>query len=284
MTAPTTSRTTAASAERSSEPKARFSDLFAAEWIKLWSLRSTLWAFAGTVAVILTITIVGAVADTQHYSSSDAAGKAYFRMFGAVGDSFPTGDATMLIVGAGAIGAITVLGEYTTGMIRTTFTAVPARRSAMAAKVAVVVAATTALGVVAALLSFGAAQGILSGQGAAVGFGHHNVVRLLAASAALAPVSALVGMGLATLIRHSVLTIVVTIALLFVIPSVLNARSHSSASILHMTILQAWRRIGYDQATTAMWPWTVGGACIVLAVWALVAAALAVLTPSHRDQ
>ncbi|MFD5799513.1 ABC transporter permease [Streptomyces diastatochromogenes] len=284
MTAPTTTDSTVVPGVSPVEHRARFSDLLAAEWIKLWSLRSTPWAFAGTVALILTVTVVGAAADAQHFAGYDKENKAYFRMFGAVGSSFSTGAATVLIVGAGAIGAITVLGEYTTGQIRTTFTAVPARRSVMAAKVAVVTAATTALGVGAALLSFGAAQGILAGQDAAVGLGHHNVVRLLAISAALAPVSALVGMGLATLIRHSVLTIVATIALLFVIPSVLNTRSHLSASILHMTILQAWRRIGYGQAPTEMWPWTVVGACAVLAVWALVAAALAILTPNHRDQ
>ncbi|MFE1315951.1 ABC transporter permease [Streptomyces sp. NPDC058755] len=284
MTTPTTTDSTVVPGVPPVEDKARFSDLLAAEWIKLWSLRSTPWAFAGTVALILTVTVIGATADAQHFAGDGEKDKAYFRMFGAVGSSFSTGAATVLIVGAGAIGAITILGEYTTGLIRTTFTAVPARRSVMAAKVAVVAAATTALGVVAALLSFGVAQGILAGQDAAVGFGHHNVALLLTVSAALAPVSALVGMGLATLIRHSVLTIVATIALLFVIPSVLNTRSHLSASIMHVTILQAWRRIGYGQDPTQMWPWTAGGACVVLVVWALVAAALAILTPHHRDQ
>ncbi|WNM31443.1 ABC transporter permease [Streptomyces sp. Li-HN-5-11] len=284
MTSPTTSKPTPAAAERPPEPKARFSDLLAAEWIKLWSLRSVRWAFAGTAAVLLTVTVVGALADARHYAGEDEKAKAYFRAFGTVSSSFNSGAATALIVGAGAIGAITVLGEYTTGMIRTTFTAVPARRSVMAAKVAVVVATTTALGVVVALLSFGAAQAVLSGQDAAVGLGHTGIPRLLVASALLAPVSALVGMGLAALIRNSVLTIVVTIALLFVIPSVLNGRSHLQASILHMTILQAWHRIGHDIATGEQWPWTVGGACTVLAVWSLAAAALAVLGPSHRDQ
>ncbi|MCQ9178181.1 ABC transporter permease [Streptomyces sp. IBSBF 2953] len=284
MTAQTTSTSTPSFDERPRELNARFSDLLASEWIKLWSLRSIPWAFAGTVAVILTITVTGAIADSGHYSGNDEQGKAYFRAFGTVSATFNTGAATMLIVGAGAIGAIAVLGEYTTGMIRTTFTAVPARRSVMAAKVAVTVAAATALGVAAALLSYGAAQTVLSGQGVAVGLGHPGITRLIIASAALAPVAALVGMGLAAVIRHSVLTIVVTIALLFVIPSVINGQSHFGASLLHMTILQAWRRIGYDQAVGEMWPWTTGGAYIVLVVWALVAAALAVLTPNHRDQ
>lgn len=276
MTTPTTTGTAA--------PQARFTDLLAAEWIKLWSLRSTPWAFAATVAAVLTVTVTAAYADSQNWSQYGEAQRAYFRMFGTVGDSFPTGAATLLILGAGAIGAITILGEYTTGLIRTTFTAVPARRSVLAAKVAVVTANTTVLGAGLALASFGAAQAILSGRDAAVGLGHHGVVRLLLASAALAPVSALVGMGLAAVIRHSVLTIVATISLLFVLPSLLSSRKHLPVSVLHMTVLQAWERIGHDQGSTTPWPWTVPGACAVLAVWALVATLLAVLTSNHRDQ
>ncbi|MER6567177.1 ABC transporter permease [Streptomyces sp. NPDC001093] len=282
MTAPTTK--TVMPNVPAPEPKARFTDLFAAEWIKLWSLRSTPWAFAATVAGVLMVTVAAAYGDSQNFTHYDEGHREYFRMFGAVGDSFPTGAATVLILGVGAIGAITVLGEYTTGMIRTTFTAVPARRSVMAAKTAVVTVTTTVLGVALALVSFGAAQVILAGQGAAVGLGHHGVVRLLVASALLAPVSALVGMGLGAVIRHSVLTIVATSALLFVLPSLLNSQKHLTVSLLHMTVLQAWRRIGYEQATTTMWPWTVTGACIVLAVWALVAVVLAIFTSDHRDQ
>ncbi|MFF3686085.1 hypothetical protein [Streptomyces sp. NPDC002187] len=46
----------------------------------------------------------------------------------------------VLILATGSIGALTVVGEYSTGQIRTTFAAVPARRSVVAAKVAVVTA------------------------------------------------------------------------------------------------------------------------------------------------
>ncbi|MGW3183820.1 ABC transporter permease [Kitasatospora sp. NPDC001119] len=284
MTAQTTTQTTGVPNVPVLEPEPRFSDLFASEWIKLWSLRSTPWAFLATIALVLTTTVTAAVGDLDNYSQSDEEHRAYFRMFGGLADSFSTGAATLLIVGVGAIGAITILSECTSGMIRTTFTAVPDRRSAMAAKVAVVTVTTSALGAGLALLSFGVAQTILSGQHAAVGLGHPGVVRLLVASALLAPVSALVGMGLATAIRHSVLTIVATIALLFVLPSMLSSEKHLTISLRHMTIPQAWERIGHEQSTTEQWPWTVGGACIVLGAWALVAAAMAIFLPNHRDQ
>ncbi|MFD5799514.1 ABC transporter permease [Streptomyces diastatochromogenes] len=284
MTAPTTMDRTVVPSNPPLEPKARFSDLFAAEWIKLWSLRSTLWAFAATAALVLTSTASNARGDAQQYAQHNEAKRALFRLLGTVADSFPSGSATMLMIGAGAIGAVTVIGEYTTNLIRTTFTAVPARSSVMAAKVAVVIVATTVFGVLVAFASYGAAQAVLSGQDAAVGLGHPGIMRLLVASALLAPVSALVGMGVATVIRNSVFTIVVTTALLFVLPTLFNDRSRLSASFLHMTVLQAWGRIGQGQAAGEEWPWTVGGACIVLAVWTLVAAATTIFSSNRRDQ
>ena len=62
------------------------------------------------------------------------------------------------------------------------------------------------------------------------------------------------------------------------------ARKRLAVSLLHMTVLQTWERIGHDRGTTTAWPWTVTGACAVLAVWALVATLLAVLTSDRRDQ
>ncbi|MCX4750436.1 ABC transporter permease [Kitasatospora sp. NBC_01287] len=283
MTAPTKTMTVVPNVPHL-EPKARFADLLAAEWIKLWSLRSTPWAFAATVVAVLATTVAGAVGDSRNYTTFDAPHQEYFRMFGAVGDSFSTGAATMLILGVGAIGAITILGEYTSGMIRTTFTAVPARRSVMAAKVAVVTASATAFGAALVLVSYCVTQVILSGDHASAGLGHSGVVRMLVASSVLAPVSALVGMGLAAVIRHSVLTIVVTIALFFILPSLLDSQKLLTVSILHMTILQAWGRICFEQSTTARFPWTVPGACLVLAIWGLVSLVLAIFTSNHRDQ
>ena len=67
----------------------------------------------------------------------------------------------MMLVPVGAIGALAVIGEYSSGMIRTTFAAVPDRRSVMAAKAVVVTAVTTVFGAVVAVASFGLTQAIL---------------------------------------------------------------------------------------------------------------------------
>ncbi len=268
---------------RGPERKARFIDLLASEWIRLWSLRSTLWALATAFLIILAISVNGALSNYRRIPGMSPEDQEYFRSFGALGVSFPMGAATVLALGAGAIGAIAILGDYTTGMIRTTFTAVPARRAVLAAKALVIAGITAAFGAAVALASFGLTQGILSGRDAAVGFGAPAALRLLAATAVLAPVSALVGMGMAVVIRNSVLTIVATITLLFVLPSLLNGRQQTRATIMHMMVLPAWQRLTCVDTEGTPWPWTTTGAWLVLATWAAVATALVVLPSNRRD-
>lgn len=268
---------------RGPERKARFIDLLASEWIMLWSLRSTLWALATAFLIILAISVNGALSNYRRIPGMSPEDQEYFRSFGALGVSFPMGAATVLAIGAGAIGAIAILGDYTTGMIRTTFTAVPARRAVLAAKAVVIAGITAAFGAAVALASFGLTQGILSGRDAAAGFGAPAALRLLAATAVLAPVSALVGMGMAAVIRNSVLTIVATITLLFVLPSLLNGRQQMGATIMHMMVLPAWQRLTFVDTEGTPWPWTTTGAWSVLATWAAVATALVVLPSNRRD-
>lgn len=268
---------------RTPEGKARFTDLLASEWIKLWSLRSTCWALAVAFLITLTISVRGALNNYQRIPDMSSEGLEYFRSFGALGVSFPMGAATVLALGAGAIGASAILGEYTTGMIRTTVTAVPARRAVMAAKVVVIAGTTSAFGSVVALASFGLTQGILSRRGAAVGFGDPTALRLQAATAVLALVSALVGMGMAAVIKNGALTIVATSTLLLVLPSLFNGRQHMGATIRHMMVLPAWQRLTFVDTAGMPWPWTTTGAWSVLAIWAAVATALVALLSNRQD-
>ncbi|MFE5487788.1 hypothetical protein [Streptomyces sp. NPDC056527] len=133
-----------APAELAVEPPARFRDLLAAEWIKLWSLRSTPWSLLGAELVVIAFNVGYAWDHYRYWPTFDREHQAYFiaeRM--ALWDAFTTNAGMVLMLCFSAIGALTVVGEYGTGMIRTTFAAVPARRSVMAAKLLVVTAVTT---------------------------------------------------------------------------------------------------------------------------------------------
>ncbi|MFG2348892.1 ABC transporter permease [Streptomyces phaeochromogenes] len=267
------------------EPRARFRDLVAAEWIKLWSLRSNTWAFViGALAVIGFN--VGTAWDTYRYwTAQDARSRADFVQDGIpLSIAFTANAAMLLVLALSAIGATAIVGEYRTGMIRTTFMAVPARRSVMAAKVCVVTAVTTVFGAAVAAASFGLTQAVLSGRHIGVPIDHPGALRVVVASALLAPVSALLGMALGTLIRHSAATMTANVVILLLLPLVFSADRHWAAVVDHALPTGAWiRLVDVDQQPVA-YPWTLNGAWTVYAVWALAAAAVAVASVQRRDQ
>jgi hypothetical protein len=204
-------------------------------------------------------------------------------------DAFTQGAALMLVLAASSIGAITVVGEYSTGLIRTTFAAVPDRRALMTAKVVLMTAVMTLYGALVAGASFAATQAILDGRGRGVPIGHPGALRVVVASALLAPVCALAGMGLGALVRHSATTMVLTTFVLMLLPSFVTDRYHWTACVKNALPFNAWLRLvdigyGHDPFTLApRWPTTVTGGWIVFGAWALVAAVVAVVAVDRRD-
>jgi hypothetical protein len=276
---------TTAPAGTAAEPRARFRDLLAAEWLKFWSLRSTPWSFVIGALVILGLD-GGAAYEHYHYWRADGFSPARFIAEGLpLLDAFTTNAAIAMIVVAGAIGTLAITGEYGTGLIRTTFTAVPARRSVMAAKVGVITVVTTAFGVVVAACSFGLTQAILAGRHAGISISHPGALRVVVASALLAPVAAVAGAAVGIIVRHGAAAVAGSIVILQVLPLLIHDSSHLPAVIAHALPFQAWNRlvaIPFNPVASA-YPWTVTGAWIVFGAWALAAAFLAVLVAGYRD-
>ncbi|MFE3212191.1 ABC transporter permease [Streptomyces niveus] len=297
MTGPGTTGTTAATTTDTNthittggatgrpEPRPRFRDLIAAEWIKMWSLRSTPWAFAVSALLVVAINTNAAVADHNNWPVYPQGIKELFVPIWAMRDAFTIGGAMVLMLAAASIGALTVVGEYGTGQIRTTFAAVPARRSVVAAKTVVVTAVTTVLGAVAAVTSFAVTQAILSGRHVGLPFDHPGAARVMVASALLAPVCALVGMGVAAVIRHTATTIVGLTLLLLVLPSLLNEDRHWTASLLHALPQGAWAELVTvgDSPVPVAHPTTIAGSWLVYGLWSLVAVVIALVAVHHRD-
>lgn len=289
MTRPLTTETATATATGTAvgrpEPRPRFRDLAAAEWIKMWSLRSTPWAFAVSALLVVAINTNAAVADHDNWPRYPEGIRELFVPIWAMRDAFTIGGAMVLMLAAASIGALTVVGEYGTGQIRTTFAAVPARRSVLAAKTVVVTAVTGALGAVAAVTSFAVTQAILSGRHVGLPFDYPGASRVMVASALLAPVCALAGMSLAALIRHTATTIVGLTLLLLVLPPLLNEDRHWTASLLHALPQGAWAELVTvgDSPVPVAYPTTVAGSWLVYGSWALVAVVIAVVAVHHRD-
>ncbi|MFE0173487.1 hypothetical protein ACFWZ2_14305 [Streptomyces sp. NPDC059002] len=190
----------------------------------------------------------------------------------------------ILVLAAGAFGTLAIVGECRSGLIRTTFTAVPDRRAVLAAKALVVAAVAAVLGAVVAGTSFWLTQAILSGRDAGVSIGHPGAWRVVIASALLAPVAALAGLALGTLLRHAGSGVVATVVLLILLPLVLNDDRRWSAAAGHRLPCKAWLRlVETGGAAQSPYPATTGGSWLVLALWPLGAAAVAVFAGDRRD-
>lgn len=264
--------------------RARFHHLLIAEWIKLRSLRSTPWAFAISAVAVIGANVVAAVADYRNYPTYPASVRAGF-LSSALFDAFTDVASQFVMLTAGSVGAIMIVSEFSSGAIRTTFAAVPHRRAVMAAKVVVLAAVTTGYGLVVASVSFTAVQVVLAGRDAAAPISDPHAMRVIAASALLAPVCALVGLAVGSVVRHSASSIVGTVVVLMLLPVLLTREYAWWEAIERSLPHSAWYHLSAEQLAGPMpgTPATNAGAWTVYALWAATAAAVTILTVDRRD-
>jgi len=189
-----------------------------AEWAKFWSLRST-WITLG-VAVFLLV-LFGTIASFA-YSPAEVADGGGNGPLGAEGSSTAVSLAlTGVTFGSLAIGVLGVLlsaGEYTTGMIRSSLTAVPHRLPVLWSKAAVIGPIVVFLTSLAALAAFQLGTIGLDGETISLSMGDDGVLRsLLGAGVYLALVSML-GVALGMLIRSSAGAIATLVGILLILP------------------------------------------------------------------
>ncbi|GGK63974.1 ABC transporter [Planomonospora parontospora subsp. parontospora] len=129
----------------------------AAEWTKLWSVRSTWWCLAGTVVlmVLSALTLGGATATEMLRDGGTA--------------SLPAGEpvvsATIFAQFAPVAAAMLMItSEYSSGGVRTTLQAVPVRGRMLAAKALVAAAVAFTAGVVSGGAAAAAVHVVLSGE------------------------------------------------------------------------------------------------------------------------
>jgi ABC-2 type transport system permease protein len=126
---------------------------------------------------------------------------------------------------AAILGVLAIGGEYSTGMIRVTFTAIPGRTAVLAAKAATVTGLVLAAGAVAALGCALAGQLILPGHGftaahgyTAVSLGDGPVVRAAFGTVLYLALITLLSVGIAAAVRDTAVAIGIVLGLLYLAP------------------------------------------------------------------
>ena len=218
----TTATATIRSRERSG---LSFGGILVSEWIKLRSLRSTGWCYL--IMIVMTVGIglllspvVGDIRDSTGGSSQSSA-----VLVATAGIAF-----SQLVVSV--LGALVITGEYGTGMIRSTLTAVPRRFPALLAKAIVFGLVTFLVGLVAIVGTALITAPLLSGTGAAPDFGDGTYLLALLGGAGYLALVGVLSFSLGAIIRSSAGGIAAALGLILVVPTVVQ--------IFTFTMKQAW--------------------------------------------
>jgi ABC-2 type transport system permease protein len=262
----------------------RARDLLASEWTKLRSVRSTYLALLGSAAVAVGVGIFSAATvKTSHIDW-------------ATFDPVNTSLSGLLIVQLvfGVFGALAITSEHATGMIRTTFAAVPRRRAVLAAKATVTGAAGIAAGELIAFAAFFSGQLVLSGKhlhaGQLVPSGKHlsitiadpGVLRAVAGAGFYLFIVTLVGLGLGAIIRHTAGAIA-AVGLIFVQALIVNlVFPDPNSAAGHYVLLWAGQSISSLRAHVTNYPSVPSSFAICIAYAAVLLAAASFLI-TRRD-
>ena len=214
------------------------------EFTKLRSVRSTYWTIAAVVVVSVGFAAIAglAIANNIHNNPVNKAGMDTTQA--SLGAFFELGQLIIAV-----LGVLVITSEYSTGMIRTSLTAMPRRGTVYAAKLIVFTTVTLVVSLITSFISFFVGQAAMSGSGVTASLFHSvtipangvqngppnnvtfngtivispgTVLTAILGTALFVTVVGLIAFGLGSIIRHTAGAITSAIGLMFVIPIILQ--------------------------------------------------------------
>jgi ABC-2 type transport system permease protein len=188
------------------------------EWTKLHSLRSTRWSLLVGVLLTIAFPVLFAAVTSSHWGSMSPHERA---------DRHPLDIALAGVnvsqLAVAVLGVLVITGEYSTGMIRASFMAVPRRLPVLWAKTIVFAVATLVLMLPPVLIAFFASQAILSKHDILqISFSHPGVARSVIGGALYLMLVGIFALGIGSIVRNTAGGIATFAAIFFVIPPLMN--------------------------------------------------------------
>lgn len=241
------------------------------EWVRFRSLRSSWVTLAVTVAFVVGLGALFCGARAAHWPPRDPAEQVTFDpTLTSLGGTF------LAQLAIGVLGVLVVTGEYSTGMIRATFTAAPQRLKVMTARATVFSAVTVVPLVPATFVAFLLGQRLLSPKHIQTTLGAPNVSRAVVGAGLYLVAIGLFGVGLGWLVRHTAGAIATLFGLLLVVPILVHFLPDPWPDRIGKWLPgqagQALFAVRHEPGTLA--PWIGFGVLCAWAVAALVAAAV----------
>jgi len=213
--------------------------VLASEFTKLRSVRSTYWTLAALFIISVGVAAIAGAAITSNIHNNPANKAGLDATQSSLIAFFEFGQLVIAV-----LGALVITSEYSTGMIRTSLTAMPRRSVVYTAKLIVFTTVTLIFSVVTSFITFFVGQAMMSGTGVAASLFHtvtipqgavmtpsgpqfspstyaitpSEVLTAIIGSALFVTVVAIIAYGLGAIIRHTAGAITAAIGLMFVIP------------------------------------------------------------------
>ena len=253
--------------------------LLAAEWVKMRSVRSTVW----TVVLTLTLSILPAyffnAAFRSGWDDMPADRRALFDPLFSTFYSVTLGQLALVV-----LAVMTVTSEYSTGTIRGSLTAAPRRGSFLAAKTGTGALLATVVAVTTVAATFAVAQAGLGHLG--VTLGDDGVLEAAVGACLYLVLIYLFAVGMAVLLRGAIATLGILMPLLFLgsqglgnVPKVKTVAQflpdQAGMVIMHIVPPGDDPRFGRPYG-----PWA---GMAIMAAWAALALIAAYLAVRRRD-
>mgnify|MGYP001245668244 CR=1 FL=1 len=245
------------------------------EWTKLVSLRSTLWTLL--VAVVSTVALGGLIA-TAAVTSWDQFEPAARAAFDPTETALAGTDLAQIAIGV--LGVLMMTGEYSTGMIRATFSAVPTRLPVLWAKTIVFSGVSFVLMLVSCLAAFLLGQAVLASEGIGTSLGEPGVLAAVVGTAFYLTSIGVLGVALGALVRNTAGAIAALFGILLgLVPLVglLPSELEWIGDYLPLVVGATLKSVVSDDGLP-----TAGGVAVLCAYMAVALAAAAVLL-KRRD-
>lgn len=178
------------------------------EWAKLWSVRSTGITLAVAVALLVAF---GAIASSLYSPTGSGGG-------GVDAVSLALTGTSLAALAFGVIGVLTTAGEYSTGMIRSTLTAVPRRLPVLWSKAAVFGLVATPLAVLGVLAAFTIGHFVLHTGLSPLSPADAGVTRSLLGAGLYLGLVGVFGVAIGALLRSVPGAIAALVTLLLIVP------------------------------------------------------------------
>jgi len=201
--------------------------VLASEWTKLWSLRSTRWTLLVAFVLMAALGPIVSAVQMGRWAQMSRLDRLTFDPVNAA-----TGGWHGAQLAIGVLGVLIISGEYGTGMIRSSLMAVPTRLPVLWAKLLVYAAVTFVLMLVASLVAFYASQPILAEHHLQQSLSGAGVLRTIVGCALYMTALGAMCVGFGGLLRSTAGGLATFVALLFVLPGLIDILGSSlSASI-----------------------------------------------------